>query len=200
MNEEDFNKALERFSLKRKFETTLFYGVVTCLGVLCFLQFKGILLSTFGVTTILLINIISIINISSRSSHLYKSLSDFYRLKVPSYAPLQSPALKMSADMERDIGQPLRKEIKLNSTLLYSVGLMALVCSLIVMVDAYNGQFRIYQFSQWVNNSIYFGYFALVMVLYRVMFLSEKRIGKLQKQFIKYMGELDKLRVRPKEY
>ena len=190
MDQTEFNKELARFLKKRRFESALFYGFIFFCGVLCFLQLNGLLLSTFGVTTILIINIISIVNISGRSSLLYKSMSTYYRLKVSSYAPI-----KMSADMERDLGQPLQKEIKLNTTLLYLVGVLATICSLIVCIDAFLGQFRIYKFDLWVNNTVYFGYFLLMMVLYRIMFLSEKRFVKIQMKFVEYMERIERMRV-----
>ena len=195
MDQTEFNKELARFSKKRRFESALFYGFIFFCGVLCFLQLNGLLLSTFGVTTILIINIISLVNISGRSSSLYKSMSTYYRLKVSSYAPINSPAIKMSADMERDLGQPLQKEIKLNTTLLYLVGVLATICSLIVCIDAFLGQFRIYKFDLWVNNTVYFGYFLLMMILYRIMFLSEKRFVKIQMKFVEYMEKIERMRV-----
>ncbi len=196
MKTKEFNETLKRFTRKRKFENTIYYGFILIMSIICILQFSGIFLSTLGVTAILLTNIITIINISSRSSSLHKSMSDYYRLKVPSYAPLQSPALKLSADMERDLGKPIQKEIILNTRLLYTVGFVALVCSFVVIVDVFSGHFHIYQFSPLVNNIVYYSYFALMIVLYRVMFLSEKRICKIHSRFIDYMGMLEKLRVK----
>lgn len=194
MNKEEFNETLKRFRKKRKFESMINYSFILGVGVILILQLKGMFLSTFGVTAILVTTIITIINISSRSSSLYQSMSDYYRLKVPSYAPLQSPALKLSADMERDLGKPIQKEIKLNTKLLYTVGVFSVVCSFIVIIDAFSGQFRIYQFSSMVNNIAYYSYFGLLIVLYRLMYLSDKRICKIHSRFIDYMGMLEKLR------
>lgn len=194
MNKEEFNETLKRFRKKRKFESMIHYSFILGVGVILILQLKGMFLSTFGVTAILVTTIITIINISSRSSSLYQSMSDYYRLKVPSYAPLQSPALKLSADMERDLGKPIQKEIKLNTKLLYTVGVFSVVCSFIVIIDAFSGQFRIYQFSSMVNNIAYYSYFGLLIVLYRLMYLSDKRICKIHSRFIDYMGMLEKLR------
>ena len=196
MNKEEFNETLKRFRKKRKFESMIHYSFILGVGVILILQLKGMFLSTFGVTAILVTTNKTIINISSRSSSLYQSMSDYYRLKVPSYAPLQSPALKLSADMERDLGKPIQKEIILNTRLLYTVGFVALVCSFVVIVDVFSGHFHIYQFSPLVNNIVYYSYFALMIVLYRVMFLSEKRICKIHSRFIDYMGMLEKLRVK----
>lgn len=199
MKTKEFNETLKRFTTKRKFENAIHYSFILGMGIILILQLKGMFLSTFGVTAILVTTIITIINISSRSSSLYQSMSAYYRIKVPSYAPLQSPALKLSADMERDLGNPISKEIKLNTKLLYTVGVFAVVCSFIVIIDAFSGQFRIYQFSSTVNNIAYYSYFGLLIVLYRLMYLSDKRICKIHSRFIDYMQMIEKLRVKQPE-
>lgn len=189
MNITEFEKELTRFTQKRKFESAIFYGFILFVGVLFILQINGLLLSTYGVTTILMINIITILNISGRSTALNHSIRTFYRLRFLS-SKKSNDFTKLYDDLDRDIGEPLQNEIKLNMYLLYSVGVLAAICSVVVIVDAASGQFRIYKYDQWVNNTVYFGYFLLLMILYRVMFLSEKRYGKVQIQFVEYIKKL----------
>jgi len=192
LKQADYDKLLMQTRRQKNIDRLATFLIFGGFGLLLLLQMKGVTASTYGLIIFMLINIGIIINLNQRSSKIHSTMRSFNHLSLPNTME-ENEWNEFKNDMRDDIYDPLMNERKFNTKLLYSICALTTVFCIIVIVDYFMGGYRLYSSRTLIMNIFYFGYIAFFVVLYRLMFKSEKRINFIAEQFLSYTKTFYKL-------